>query len=173
MTPRTPDPRAAGRILAAVAVALVLTVAGCAGHDPAGQAGETSPSGSPGSTTSAGPTPRSSPPTTPPTTPSAPGRSTSPTSPTPPTPPTSAPSQPAGPVLTLTGVARHGVEPGCVVFDTGNRHLYLLLGTGGASPDQKNIPLGVPLRVRGVQVDQIVSYCQQGIPLEVIDVSRR
>ena len=80
---------------------------------------------------------------------------------------------PSGPVLTLDGVARRGVEPGCTVFDAGEHGLYLLLGAGGRTPDQKAIPLGVPLRLRGVRVDQFVSYCQQGTPVEIVDVTPR
>ncbi len=80
---------------------------------------------------------------------------------------------PTAQVLTLDGVARHGVEPGCVVFDAEDHGLYLLLGAGGRTPDQGAIPLGVPLRLHGIRVDQLVSYCQQGTPLEVQDVSRR
>lgn len=76
-------------------------------------------------------------------------------------------------MLTLDGVARHGVEPGCTVFDAGSHGLYLLLGAGGGTPDQKSIPLGVPLRVRGVLVDQFVSYCQQGRPMEIVDIVNR
>jgi hypothetical protein len=89
---------------------------------------------------------------------------------TPVLPPSSTPSEPlgtpSGPTLELDGVAAPGVEPGCVVFTTGGRH-YLLLGAKGT------VPTEVPIRVRGIVLTGVLSYCQQGTPLKVLEINRR
>lgn len=145
MTPRFPRP-SVSRPLLALAVAVALAGAGCAAH-----------SGSPGHVVVSSPTSTTS--------------GTSTTNPTGSPDPTA--SAPSGPTLTLDGVARHGVEPGCTVLAATDHKLYLLLGAGGRTPDQTAVPLGVPVRVRAVRVDQLVSYCQQGTPVEIVDITRR
>jgi hypothetical protein len=93
-----------------------------------------------------------------------------PTLPTSALPPSTRPSEPvgtpSGPPLELDGVAAQGVEPGCVVFTAGGRR-YLLLGATGT------VPMEVPIRVRGVVLTDVFSYCQQGTPLKVLEISRR
>jgi len=73
---------------------------------------------------------------------------------------------PSGPTLELDGTAAPGVEPGCVVFSTGGRR-YLLVGAKGT------VPTEVPIRVRGVVLTGVLSYCQQGTPLKVLEITRR
>jgi hypothetical protein len=86
------------------------------------------------------------------------------------TPPPGSPTEPAGtpsgPELQLDGMAAPGVEPGCVVFTTGGRH-YLLVGA------KAEVPTEVPIRVRGVVLTGVLSYCQQGTPLKVLEITRR
>lgn len=149
MTPRSVYfPRR--RVLVVAAVVLTLAGAGCARQTPSGSPARPTPTASSATPSSSSPSP-------------APPGATVP-----------APSAtPSGPLLTLDGTARRGVEPNCTILDTADRKTYLLLGVNGGTPDQKAIPLGVPLRVRGVEVDQLVSYCQQGTPVEVVDVTRR
>ncbi|MEN3359870.1 MAG: hypothetical protein V7637_3852 [Mycobacteriales bacterium] len=94
------------------------------------------------------------------------------TSPTVTTPPSGGPTAtgpagtPSGPTLELDGTAAPGVEPGCTVFSTGGRR-YLLVGAKGT------VPTEVPIRVRGVVLTGVLSYCQQGTPLKVLEISRR
>ena len=92
-----------------------------------------------------------------PATPSAPGS-------------TAAPS-PTGSSVTVDGVVEHGVEPGCLVLKAGSRS-YLLLSTDGGI-GATNVPVAVPVRVRGELVTGVASYCQQGTPLRVDSVTRR
>jgi hypothetical protein len=134
----------------AFAAAAVVALAGCGAQSGEQAAGGGSPSTSPSGLPSA----------------------TLPTSglPTSGLPPSSTPSEPvgtpSGPTLVLDGVAAPGVEPGCVVFATGGRR-YLLVGATG------KVPTDVPIRVRGVVLTGVLSYCQQGTPLKVVEISRR
>jgi hypothetical protein len=109
--------------------------------------------------------------------PTAPGGPPSPTTTAvtsqPASPPSSGPASPTEPAGTPSGApavydgtAAPGVEPGCVVFTTAGRH-YLLMGAKGT------VPLNVPIRVRGVVLTGVLSYCQQGTPLRVLDITRR
>jgi hypothetical protein len=61
----------------------------------------------------------------------------------------------------VTGTVREGVEPGCLILDTG-RERFLLL-----SQDKSKLAVGSRVEVTGVRASGRVSYCQQGIPLEV------
>jgi hypothetical protein len=130
----------------AVAATAIAVLAGC-GARAGDQAGGAGGGASPTATT---PAPTLSPPAS--------------------TPPSATPSEPAGtpsgPTLELDGVAAPGVEPGCVVFTTGGRH-YLLVGAKGA------VPMEVPIRVRGIVLTGVLSYCQQGTPLKVLEINRR
>ena len=64
----------------------------------------------------------------------------------------------------VTGTVRQGVEPGCLVLDTGGER-YLLL-----SKDQSKLTEGSKVEVTGVRSSGQISYCQQGVPLEVQSV---
>jgi hypothetical protein len=64
----------------------------------------------------------------------------------------------------VTGTVRQGVEPGCLVLDTGGER-YLLL-----SKDQSKLTEGSRVEVTGIRARGQISYCQQGIPLEVQSV---
>jgi hypothetical protein len=67
--------------------------------------------------------------------------------------------------IVVTGVAEPGVEGGCVILRQGTQ-VWLLL-------DAENVPLDVPLRVRGIELTNVFTTCQQGTPLSVVSVSRR
>lgn len=163
---RNPVPRGAAVTAALVALAALTGCGGAGSADEAGSAASGSPS--PSATSPSG-----SPVPSPSQTPSlSPGPSIG-HSPPPVSPPVQPSPTPSGPTLVVDGVAKQGVEAGCTILSGTDGRVWLLLGANGGTPDQKKIPLGVPLRVRGVQVDQIVSYCQQGTPLEVVDVIRR
>lgn len=156
---------------AAMLAALALGAAACgsdsglrtaAGDDRSNE----SPSPSGPGTPSASPSP-------PPTEPSLPG-SPSPSNPASPIPPPSGvPTLPIPPPehggeVTLEGTVQPGVEAGCRVLMSDDRRVYLLIGE---PEDGETIPLDTRVRVRGELSDQIVSFCQQGIPLTVIDVA--
>jgi len=69
------------------------------------------------------------------------------------------------------GAVEHGVEPGCLVLRTGSKSYLLLRSDGGEAAE--NVPVAVPIRVRGDVITGIASYCQQGTPLLVRTVTRR
>ena len=77
----------------------------------------------------------------------------------------------SGSSITVDGVVEHGVEPGCLVLRTGSTSYLLLRGDGGEAAE--NVPVAVPVRVRGEVITGIASYCQQGTPLLVDTVTRR
>jgi hypothetical protein len=137
-------------VIAATAIA-VLTSCGAQAGNPAGGGGRGTAS-PPGTGTSAGPTPTPTPAPT-----SARPTKTRPADPV---------GTPSGPTLVLDGVAVPGVEAGCVVFSTGGQS-YLLLGATGP------VPTEVPIRVRGIVLTGVLSYCQQGTPLKVLEINRR
>ncbi len=91
-----------------------------------------------------------------------------------PAPTTPAPSgtqrPPRGPTVVLDGVAEPGVEPGCVVLRADGKQ-YVLVGPGGRTVT--GVPVRVPIRVRGAMLTGVLSYCQQGTPVQVLQVSRR
>jgi hypothetical protein len=80
--------------------------------------------------------------------------------------PTAAPTTGGGRV-TVDGVIERGVEPGCMVLRTGTKS-YLLQGAQASSA-----PVAVPVRVTGELVENVASYCQQGVPLQVTTLTRR
>ena len=90
---------------------------------------------------------------------------------TPPAPSSTRAPSPTGSSITVDGVVEHGVEPGCLVLKAGPNS-YLLLSTDGGIGAQ-NVPVAVPVRVRGQLVTGVASYCQQGAPLRVDSVARR
>jgi hypothetical protein len=100
-----------------------------------------------------------------------------PTSPAPSTPPSTAPPSTAPTTtaqppreLTVDGVAEPGVEPGCVVLRAAGKQ-YVLVGAGGKT--LTGVPMRVPIRVRAAVLTGVLSYCQQGTTIQVLQVSRR
>jgi hypothetical protein len=84
--------------------------------------------------------------------------------------PTTSPSDSPGPVVLLNGIAARGVEPGCTVLQAGGRQ-YDLRGPHGTTIT--TVPLGVPIEVRAAVLKGTLSYCQQGTPVQVLQVHRR
>ena len=64
-----------------------------------------------------------------------------------------------------TGTVQEGVEPGCLILDTGKGQRYVLL-----SKDKSKLKPGAKVEVVGVRATGQISYCQQGQPLEVLTV---
>jgi hypothetical protein len=142
------------RAAVAAAAAATLLLAGCAQGQGA-RAGGTA-----GAPTSTAPV-ATSPPTS-----SAPA--SPPTSPPPTRPPTStAPGRTATSVGTLVvrGTLRQGVEPGCLLLDTQDRHAYLLVDI-----DPAKARPGARVEVVGQPLDQIASFCGEGTALSVVSV---
>ena len=127
---------AAGAAVAAVA----LLLAGCAQGQGA-RAGGAAP-------TSTAPAPTSPPPTRPPTS-TAPGRTG---------------TSSAG-TLVVRGTLRQGVEPGCLLLDTQDRHAYLLVDV-----DPAKARAGARVEVVGQPLDQLASFCGEGMALSVVSV---
>ena len=73
------------------------------------------------------------------------------------------PPSPSG-EITVTGVIEAGVERGCVILRAGTT-LYLLVGQHPA------IVAGATLVVRGRPDPGLITTCQQGTPLHVIEVT--
>jgi hypothetical protein len=130
------------RSLAGLLLAVAL-LAACA--DPGGTDGE-----------AAGGT---SPTTAPETVPTAP-TTRSPTT-KPPT-PTTTPGSPGQSQITATGTLRGGVEPGCVVLQSEQGTLYLLVGG-----DRGKLTMGGRVQVTGELSPDLLSICQEGQPLLV------
>ena len=94
--------------------------------------------------------------------PATPGGSVSPSSS--PTPPSTPPPSPgAAGEMTLTGTVEPGVEAGCMLMRSGDK-LYLLVGG-----DRAVVKAGARVTVRGMPSPQLVSYCQQGEPFQVLE----
>jgi hypothetical protein len=98
-------------------------------------------------------------PTTAPQTPT-----TAPTAPTtPPGPPsTTAPGSPGKSEITATGTLRDGVEPGCVLLQSEQGSVYLLVGG-----DRGKLTAGGRVQVTGLLSPDLLSICQEGQPLLV------
>lgn len=79
--------------------------------------------------------------------------------------PTSTSSRPSSPghEAVLTGTVRAGVEAGCMILDTETAQ-YLLLGG-----DRNVLQPGRKVTVRGVPDRDVASFCQEGIPLTVVE----
>jgi hypothetical protein len=141
---------------AAVAAAVALLLAGCVQGQGARAGGDAA--GTPTSTAPAS--------TSPPTSPLA---TTSPTSPPPTRPPTS--TAPGGTVtsstgtLVVRGTLRQGVEPGCLLLDTQDRHAYLLVDI-----DPAKARPGARVEVVGQPLGQFASFCGEGTALSVVSV---
>jgi hypothetical protein len=79
--------------------------------------------------------------------------------------PATEPTQPAGQV-TLTGTVREGIEPGCLLLDaSGGGRRYLLVGG-----ERAELQAGARVEVTGRVENDLVSTCQQGIPLVVATI---
>ncbi|NUT51489.1 MAG: copper chaperone PCu(A)C [Saccharothrix sp.] len=72
-------------------------------------------------------------------------------------------SPPASPVTTLRGLVQEGVEPGCLVLNTGTGQ-FLLLGA-----DPQVVRAGAEVVVEGVARPGQATTCQQGTPFSVQD----
>jgi hypothetical protein len=135
MKMRSDRMRALGAV-AAVAAALLL--AGCAQGQGARAGGDAA-----GAPTSTAPGPTSPPTST------APGRTA---------------TSSAG-TLVVRGTLRQGVEPGCLLLDTQDRHAYLLVDI-----DPAKARPGARVEVTGQPLDQLASFCGEGIALSVVSV---
>jgi hypothetical protein len=98
-------------------------------------------------------------PTTPETAPTVP-TTRSPT--TMPQAPTTAPGSPGQSQITATGTLRDGVEPGCVLLQSEQGTVYLLVGG-----DRGKLTAGGRVQVTGMLSPDLLSICQQGQPLLV------
>jgi hypothetical protein len=127
-----------------LAVALLAACADTGGTDGEA-AGATSPTTAPGTVPTV-PTTRS-PTTRPPT--------------TTPQPPTTVPGSPGG-EITATGTLRDGVEPGCLLLQSEQGTLYLLVGT-----DRSKLTASRRVQVTGKLAPDLLSICQEGQPLLV------
>jgi hypothetical protein len=67
--------------------------------------------------------------------------------------------------VTVSGVVREGVEPGCRLLAADGGPAYLLLGG-----DRDALRPGRRLEVAGRLAPKVLSYCQQGMPLQVTGV---
>jgi Protein of unknown function (DUF5818) len=79
-------------------------------------------------------------------------------------PPATRPTQPAGQV-TVTGMVREGVEPGCLLLDASDGARYLLVGG-----ERTELRTGSRVAVTGRVAPDLLSTCQQGKPLVVATI---
>jgi len=80
--------------------------------------------------------------------------------------PTTTPPPAAGSAITATGTVVAGVEPGCTVLHTDQGQNYLLVGG-----DPGKLREGARVQVRGRLLRDLLSTCQQGLPLQVASVA--
>lgn len=66
--------------------------------------------------------------------------------------------------VVATGTVQNGVEPGCLILETGKERFVLL------AKDKSKLTAGSKVEVTGVRTSGQISYCQQGDPLEVQSV---
>jgi len=66
--------------------------------------------------------------------------------------------------VVATGTVQSGVEPGCLILETGKERFVLL------AKDKSKLTAGSKVEVTGVRTSGQISYCQQGTPLEVRSV---
>lgn len=76
--------------------------------------------------------------------------------------PTTAPPPAGDSPITATGIVVAGIEPGCTVLHTDQGQNYLLVGG-----DRGKLREGARVQVRGRLVRDLLSTCQQGLPLQV------
>jgi hypothetical protein len=67
--------------------------------------------------------------------------------------------------LVMRGTLRQGVEPGCLLLDTQDRHAYLLVDI-----DPAKARPGARVEVVGQPLDQFASFCGEGTALSVVSV---
>jgi hypothetical protein len=79
--------------------------------------------------------------------------------------PTTAPPPAGDSPITATGTVVAGVEPGCTVLHTDQGQNYLLVGG-----DRGKLREGARVQVRGRLLRDLLSTCQQGLPLQVASV---
>jgi hypothetical protein len=79
--------------------------------------------------------------------------------------PTTAPPPAGDSPITATGTVVAGVEPGCTVLHTDQGQNYLLVGG-----DLGKLREGARVQVRGRLLRDLLSTCQQGLPLQVASV---
>jgi hypothetical protein len=79
--------------------------------------------------------------------------------------PTTAPPAAGDSPITATGTVVAGVEPGCTVLHTDQGQNYLLVGG-----DRGKLREGARVQVRGRLLRDLLSTCQQGLPLQVASV---
>jgi hypothetical protein len=60
---------------------------------------------------------------------------------------------------------RNGAEPGCLLLDGQDQHVYLLLDAGNG-----DLRAGARVEVVGQPVDQVASFCGEGSALAVVSV---
>jgi hypothetical protein len=89
---------------------------------------------------------------------------TLPTAPTTP-PSTTAPGSPGKSQITATGTLRDGVEPGCVLLQSEQGIVYLLVGG-----DRGKLTAGGRVQVTGLLSPDLLSICQEGKPLLVSSI---
>jgi hypothetical protein len=80
--------------------------------------------------------------------------------------PTTTPPPAAGSAITATGTLVAGIEPGCMVLHTDQGQNYLLVGG-----DRGKLREGARVQVRGRLLRDLLSTCQQGLPLQVASVA--
>ncbi len=79
--------------------------------------------------------------------------------------PTTAPPPAGDSPITATGTVVAGIEPGCTVLHTDQGQNYLLVGG-----DRGKLREGARVQVRGRLLRDLLSTCQQGLPLQVASV---
>jgi hypothetical protein len=80
--------------------------------------------------------------------------------------PTTAPPPAGDAPITATGTIVAGIEPGCTVLHTDQGQNYLLVGG-----DRGKLREGARVQVHGKLLRDLVSTCQQGLPLQVDSVA--
>jgi hypothetical protein len=74
----------------------------------------------------------------------------------------------SGAEMTVSGTVVEGVEPRCLILQTGSKDYLLMLPP---SVDRSKVQAGAKLVVRGRLQTGMMSYCQQGTPFQVSAVS--
>jgi hypothetical protein len=152
MTMRSGHSRVAWPVVAGALAVLLL--AGCAAQSGAGDAGSAAPSAT------GPPVPPSSS-----ARPVAPSTTTAASRPSVSTAPARPPSSVRGVDVVVRGTVRDGVEAGCLLLDGQDKQAYLLLDA-----DPAKLRVGTRVEVVGQRVDQLVSYCGEGVALSVVSV---
>ncbi len=69
-------------------------------------------------------------------------------------------------IVELRGTVQAGVEPGCLILESGGKTYGLYGG------DPAVVSAGAKVRVRGVPQPDMVTTCQQGIPFQVTEAHK-